>query len=187
MSGISFFKPIITPIKSMYNRLPSMEVKKDKIIDSVAYIGRKWSSPQQRVVMGATAIFMQPFIDYHNKAVDEKTRKVSVARTIAKIVAGTLTGYAVRYACIKGIVATSKTLAEIPKNASPMQKKLRQLFTPKNLDPANKDAFAQYRNAMGTIVSLVVMLFTNFAIDAPLTKFLTNKLIKYQQEKGEIK
>ena len=43
----------------------------------------------------------QPFIDASNKNVDEKTRKVSVARTIAKIIAGTLTGYFVRKGCIK--------------------------------------------------------------------------------------
>ena len=187
MAGLNFLNPIRNSVKSIYNRLPSMELKKDKVIDSVAYIGRKWTSPQQRVVMGVTAIAMQPVIDAHNKSVDEKTRKVSVAKKKKKIVAGTATGYAIRYACIKGIAATSKTLADIPKNASPMKKKFMQLFTPKNLDPANKDAFAQYRNAMGTIVSLFVMMFTNFAIDAPLTKFLTNKIIKYQQEKGEIK
>ena len=31
---------------------------------------------------------------------------------------------------------------------------------------------------MGTTLSLAVMLFTNFLIDAPLTKYLTNKFIK---------
>lgn len=37
-----------------------------------------------------------------------------------------------------------------------------------------------------SILSLVAMVFTNFLIDAPLTKFLTNKFIG-MQEKGENK
>jgi len=109
------------------------------------------------LILGATAIFMQPAIDAHNKNVDEKTRKVSVARTIAKIVAGTLTGFAIRKACIKAMDL--------------------KMFKPSNAVKVTKDAFEQYKNAMGTIVALVVMLFTNFLIDAPLTKWLTNVLI----------
>lgn len=103
-----------------------------------------------------------------------------------KIIAGTLTGVALRAAFIKGIAAMSKTAAEIPANAGNFSKKFKQCLTPKNLDPDNKDALAQYRNAMGTILSLVAMVFTNFLIDAPLTKFLTNKFIG-MQEKGENK
>ncbi len=172
--------------KTMYNKLPSMQVSKDKVIDKVAYIGKKWSSPHQRAILGVTAIAIQPYIDWKNKNVDEKTRKVAVARTCAKIIAGTLTGVALRAAFIKGIAAMSKTAAEIPANAGNFSKKFKQCLTPKNIDPANKDALAQYRNAMGTILSLVAMIFTNFLIDAPLTKFLTNKFIGIQ-EKGENK
>lgn len=70
--------------KTMYNNLPSMQVSKDKVIDKVAYIGKKWSSPHQRAILGITAIAIQPYIDWKNKNVDEKTRKVAVARTCAK-------------------------------------------------------------------------------------------------------
>ena len=173
-------------VKNMYNHLPSMQVSKEKVIDRVAYIGKKWSSPHQRAILGVTALVMQPYIDWKNKSVDEKTRKVAVARTVAKIIAGTLTGVALRAGFIKGIAAMSTTAAEIPANAKPFTKKLKQCLTPKNLDPSNKDALAQYRNAMGTILSLGAMIFTNFLIDAPLTKFLTNRFIKIQ-EKGENK
>ena len=173
-------------VKNVYNRLPSIQVSKDKVIDNVAYIGKKWSSPHQRAILGLTAIVMQPYIDWKNKNVDEKTRKVSVARTCAKIIAGTLTGVALRAGFIKGIAAMSKTAAEIPANAKPFTKKIKQCLTPKNLDPANKDALEQYRNSMGTILSLAAMVFTNFLIDAPLTKFLTNKFIGLQK-KGEDK
>ena len=101
---------------------------------------------------------------------------MSVARTIAKIVAGTFTGYFIRKGCIKGIKALSQ--AEGP-NVS----KIKTLFTPKGVKDNKTDAFLQYRNAMGTVVALVVMVFTNFLIDAPLTKFLTNALIKKGEDK----
>ena len=58
------------------------------------------------------------------------------------------------------------------------------MFTPKNVKDNTTDAFLQYRNAMGTVVALVVMMFTNFIIDAPLTKFLTNAHVKKGEEKN---
>ncbi len=190
MVSVNFISSIGKSVKSAYNRMPSVVVKKDNIINGVAYIGRKWTSPQQRLILGATAIVMQPYIDWKNKHVDDKTRKVSVARTCAKIIAGTATGFALRYGFIKGIKAFSKPLSEVPKDAKPFAKKMMTWLTPKNMDPNDMDALDQYRNAMGTIWSLVAMVFTNFLIDAPLTKFLTNKFIAHQQkteQKGEIK
>ena len=44
-----------------------------------------------------------------------------------------------------------------------------------------------HKNALGTIISLFVMTITNFAIDAPLTKFLTNKFVDKIKEKDAIK
>ena len=58
------------------------------------------------------------------------------------------------------------------------------MFTPKDVKDNTTDAFLQYRNAVGTVVALVVMMFTNFIIDAPLTKFLTNALVKKGEEKN---
>lgn len=178
--------PIRNTCKNYYNKIPSFSVAKDKTINSVAYIGRKWTSPQQRVIMGATAIVTQPFIDAHNHKVDDETRRASVARTIAKIIVGTTTGFIVRALCIKGIKYSSKTLNEIPKNTKPYLKKLQTIFTPKEINPNNKDAMEQYRNAMGTFLSLGIMLFTNFMVDAPWTKKLTNVLIAAdKKQRGE--
>mgnify|MGYP004670555353 FL=1 len=142
-----------------------------KVINGIKNTGEKISSAEQRLILGASALMSQPFIDAHNRSVDEKTRKVSVARTIAKIVAGTFTGYFIRKGCIKGI----KALSEVEGKNVP---KWKTFFTPKNIKNNKTDAFLQYRNAMGTVVALVVMMFTNFLIDAPLTKFLTNALVK---------
>ena len=156
--------------------LPNAEYANEKVIRGIEYIGKNFSSDKQRLALGATAIITQPIIDAHNKDVDEKTRKVSVARTIAKIIAGTTTGFLIRYGCIKGI----KAFSQIP---NPKLSEYKSFFTPKGIKDNTTDAFEQYRNAMGTVLALVIMTFTNFLIDAPLTKFLTNHLIKKQEDK----
>lgn len=154
--------------------LPNVTCKEGKLTNGIKKAGEKISSAEQRLILGASALMSQPFIDAKNKNVDEKTRKVSVARTIAKIVAGTFTGFIIRKGCIKGIEA----LSQIPKKGA---SKWKSVLTPDGILNNLTEAFSQYRNAMGTIVALVVMLFTNFLIDAPLTKFLTNTFVK----KGE--
>ena len=155
------------------NAVPDMELSGNT--NWINKAGEKISSADQRLILGASALMSQPFIDAHNRNVDEKTRKVSVARTIAKIIAGTATGFAIRKGCIKAIKAMSQPRgANVPK--------WKSFFTPKDITKTNTDAFMQYRNAMGTVVALLVMMFTNFLIDAPLTKFLTNALIKKQED-----
>jgi len=170
--------------------LPSACIAKESVVNKVAHIGQKWTSPHQRAILGATAIVMQPLLDWNNKRVDEETRKVSVARTCAKIIAGTATGVALRYASIKGIQAMSTPLSKIPQNASKFKKKMMTCLLPSKWDGKDQKALEQYQFAMGTMWSLDAMMFTNFLIDAPLTKFLTNKFIaleKKYDEKGGIK
>jgi hypothetical protein len=122
----------------------------------------------------------------NNKKVDKETRKVSVARTVAKILAGTLTGVLIRRGCIKWVDAMSKVAKEGEKLP-----KYKQFFTPTRLINEIKDAdkFEQYKNVLGTVVALGVMLFTNFLIDAPLTKYLTNLFVdkanQHQKEGGK--
>lgn len=156
--------------------LPDSTYSNPKVINDIKKIGEEISSAEQRLILGASALISQPFIDARNKKVDEKTRKVSVARTIAKILVGTFTGYFVRKGCIKAI----KTLSQIPGPGVP---KYKSLFTPKDVLDNTTEKFKQYRNTIGTVTALVVMMFTNFLIDAPLTKLLTNAIVKRQEEK----
>ena len=72
--------------------IPEAVYSDKKMVNGIKKTGEKISSAEQRLILGASALMSQPFIDANNKRVDEKTRKVSVARTIAKIVAGTFTG-----------------------------------------------------------------------------------------------
>jgi len=153
------------------NAIPSMTISGEKTIKAIKWVGEKVSAPQNRFILGVTALMTQPFIDLSNKKVDEDTRKVSAARTVAKIIAGTTTGVIIRSACIHAISAFTKQASEITPDMK--FKRLRSLFLP---EVVLKD-LTQYKKSIGTILSLVVMVFTNFLIDAPLTKFLTNKFI----------
>jgi len=164
--------------QKLFNVLPEKCFINKKFNDSFERIGKEISSAENRLILGITALMSQPFIDGHNKDVDEKTRKVSVARTVAKIIAGTATGYLIRKGCIKAV----KNWSEIPK---PGIKKIKTLFTPKGAKSVSTDAYEQYHNAMGTITALIAMMITNFAIDAPLTKFLTNRFIGAQGGENE--
>ena len=89
---------------------------------------------------------------------------------------GFLIGYIIRKGCIKGIEA----LSQIPKKGA---SKWKSVLTPDGILNNLTEAFSQYRNAIGTIVALFVMLFTNFLIDAPLTKFLTNTFVKLGEDR----
>lgn len=175
ISGVNSYRARVQ--QSMLDILPNSEYSNPYTINFIKKVGEKVSSAEQRLILGATALITQPIIDANNKRVDEKTRKVSVARTIAKIIAGTLTGFAIRKGCIKGIDALSK----IP---APNVPKWRTIFTPEHINDNTTEKFTQYKNAMGTIVALVTMTFTNFAIDAPLTRYLTNKIIQKQENKS---
>lgn len=168
-------------LKNVFNIFPkTMTVKGDRKIASLKWLGEKISSPENRLIMGATAIFSQPFIDIHNKDVDKDTRKASFARTAAKIVAGTITGVSIRYATI----AIIKRLSRLP-DTSKKIKAIEKLFVPKSADaskilnnPIAKSMYKDYQNTLGTILGLVVMIYTNFAWDVPLTRYFTKVFLK---------
>ena len=180
MSNLSV-KPFTTygkrAAKWVFDKLPSMEIKSEKILNGIKWVGENITSPQNRVILGATALMSQPFIDLHNRNVDEETRKVSAARTVAKIIAGTTTGFLVRYYSIKAVDAFTKT-----KNIKKAIDTL--LIPPKFKNPLAKAiaGIKHYRYTLGAFISIGVMTFTNFAIDAPLTKFLTNIFVKKVKE-----
>ncbi|MBO6181578.1 hypothetical protein J6O86_07835 [bacterium] len=177
MSNLSV-KPFTTygkrVAKWVFNTLPSMELKNGRVLNAVKWAGQHISSPQNRVILGATALMSQPFIDLHNRNVDDETRKVSAARTVAKILAGTTTGFFVRYYAIKAVdfftLKPDKTIRTV-----------KSLLFPRGVNTTIK-GMQQYKLALGTFISLGVMMFTNFAIDAPLTKVLTNMFVKKIKE-----
>ncbi len=148
----------------------SFTVTDDKAIKTFEWIGKNLSSAENRLILGASALMTQPFIDAANKDVDDETRRYSICRTVAKIIAGTFTGYTIRKLCIKSIDAFTKLPTEIKPEMR--FKNLRSCLLP--TIKATAEELAQYKNTLGTLMALGVMMFTNFLIDAPLTKWLTN-------------
>ena len=160
---------------------PTMTIKSQRATKFINWCDKNISSPENRLILGVTALMSQPFIDLGNKKVDEDTRKVSAARTVSKIVAGTLTGVLIRYGCIKMLNSFCKLPSEITPDMK--FKKWRTLFTPSAAMKGELKDLTHYKNSFGTYFALFVMVFTNFLIDAPLTKFLTNKFIDRIHEK----
>lgn len=137
--------------------MPEIKLKKDFLKKTVDFCDKHVSSPQQRLAIGVTALFTQPLIDYYNKNVDEKTRDLSVQKTLAKSIVGMTTGYFIRDWCIK--LANAK------------------IFKP-NIKDIPPDKYKNYKNAMGTLLATIIMTGTNFLVDAPLTSLLTNGISK---------
>ena len=141
-----------------------------KRVEKWKYFDEKMSKPaENRFIMGATAMVTQPVIDYNNHKVDQETRRVSRNRTIAKILAGTGVGMIVRGSCYSLV----KKMTDVNGKSKYSQALLPTEF----LKDLTKDAklLKNYRSALSTAVAILAMCFTNFAIDAPLTVYLTNK------------
>lgn len=137
------------------------------------WIAQNFSSPQQRAIMGITALCSQPFIDLHNKHIKKEDKSIVVSKTIAKIIVGTCIGVCLRHYAIKAVRNFTKTTN---------MGKYSQCLLPKNVlaqlrvDPKSvlSTHLENYRNGLGTFIGTMGGLFTNFLIDAPLTKMLTN-------------
>lgn len=173
--------------------------------ESSLFRNAKWmddgfSSAMQRAVSGVTALATQPWFDLNNKYVDEETQRVSCARTIGKILAGMLTGVTIRWVCVELTKRFTKNqntenhLAEVAKEKGKIHNiktnfsKWDKLLLPKNHKSAEYKEIKKYRSALGTFAALGVMVFTNFFVDAPVTTYLTNKIVKkFKTKKTEEK
>lgn len=153
--------------KAIWNSIPNKTASifdkqsSQKIIDT-------FSNPTtNKIIIGSTALVTQPLFDYYNKDVDKETRKISTYRTIAKILAGTAVGIAVRGTCFK--LVTKFT------NPEAVQRKFRKLIPTKYLLELHHSSskLSNYQNALSTLIAIGVMCFTNFLLDAPLTMYLT--------------
>jgi|GEM_PF-1593181 hypothetical protein len=169
--------------EKLYDTLPDATLKEsDKGLEKKKSIESLIAHPAvNRVIMGATAIVTQPVIDAHNPRVDEKTRKTSKNRTMAKIIAGTGVGVIVRDLCYE-VVQRMTNLEGKGKYSNALVPKayLKDYISGvKNIK--------SYRNALSTIIAIFVMLFTNFLLDAPLTRLLTNKFNAKTAEKEKLK
>ena len=165
-----------------------MIVSNEYVKKGLTNAGKYLHAPEQRLLLGATALAIQPFIDLNNKEVDKETRWMSVARTTAKIIAGTAVGVAVRYAGIAVVKALSKYKPVMDdlgqeviglKDCGPLIPLFKGKDKFKPISPELLDAnMNRYIKAMGTFFATIAMIYTNFSLDAPITKWLTSAFSK---------
>ena len=159
-----------------------VEFSSSTVSNVLQKINKNVSSPEQRLILGVTALFTQPFIDLSNKRVNEETRLMSFARTLSKIVVGTTVGVLVRKECIR-LAHNYSTIDAIPKlNAIEYfgtKANKHSFLSPQYVRTYNKDFHNNYANALGSYLGIGVSLITNFLIDAPLTQLLTNHTYKF--------
>lgn len=149
---------------------------KSNLITTTIERAARLHSPDQRLIMGVTALATQPFIDLNNKKADEDTRILSTCRTIAKIIAGTISGVVVRSGCIRAIDKLSKEEKVGGKVISQGILCPKRLFRDAVHESGNvyDKKLDSYNKTLGTAAAVGVMIFTNFLWDAPVTKKLTN-------------
>ena len=166
--------------QNLFDILPNGTFKDANKITKWENVNKTISKPaENRLIMGATAIVTQPLIDYHNHKVDEETREISRNRTIAKILVGTLVGVIIRGSCYKLVKAMT--------NISGTGKYSKALIPPKYLEKFKKyiSLLDTHCNTLSTLTAIGAMCITNFAIDAPATVWLTNKLNARTKAKRE--
>lgn len=177
--------------RKIANKIPNKTFEEgQKSLNRIKWIGEKISTPENRLILGLTALMTQPFIDLRNKDVDKETRLVSFARTMAKILIGTATGVSIRRGWIEIVKATSHVGTKGQKIKYKYKrfgkekikeiviKPWRKIFTPdkEEVKAENTHAYKQYQNSIGSLLAIFTMMCTNFLIDAPLTKALTNAI-----------
>lgn len=169
-------------IDRIVNICPKHEFNGGRGEKVINFFDKRISVTENRLIIGASALVSQPFIDLYNKDVDEKTRIVSCARTIAKIGVGTVTGVAIRAGFIK---LAQKYSVVGDKSTS----KIKKIFTPSIAKSDKTHVYRQYQSTMGTLLAVAALVFTNFLLDAPLTTICTNLLLKKMgmNEKAEKK
>ena len=149
---------------------------KKPVQKGLKWIANNFSSPHQRAVLGVTALCTQPFIDLHNKHIKKEDKPITVAKTISKIVVGTIAGITLRYYAIKA----ANKFTQTAKTGKYSQCFLHNDIIGELKKTGNKtneyllDSIRTYKEGLGTFLGVAAGAFTNFLIDAPLTKYLTN-------------
>ena len=122
------------------------------------------TSAEQRLLVGITGVVMQPWIDLHNTKVDKDTRLYSACKNCAKAFVGSTTGFFIRKGCIKFVNSLIEKGKLLPKDKTGIRHYAQKV---KN-----------YGSALGTGLAIIVMIGTNFLLDAPLTQLLSSAMYK---------
>ena len=149
----------------------------------------------QKIVMSSSEAVVGPVMDVGigkviTKAAKEKdgrtnkSAKVQAVRTFSQAVGGTVVGIFVRGACIAAATAACMKLGEKAgqlvgnKFKDRAAKVVNESVDSKNLYKLTENASAWGKN-IGGAVALLVMLVTNFIVDAPVINWLNKKSAEY--------
>lgn len=147
-----------------------MIISSEKFQRFINSAGANINSPEQRLILGVTALGTQPVIDLYNKNVDEDTRTLAACKSVAKIIAGTTSGYFVRALCTSCFTKLTQE---------------GKLLDPeKFIKGTTKELSNAFGKNLGTMAAIFVMLGTNFLWDAPVTKKLTNFFYSKVKKEG---
>ncbi len=119
---------------------------------------------QQRAIIGLIELGTQPFVDWwSNRKESKDTRKCSLAKTLAKILAGALVGIGTRWGtCIVWDLLV-KHHEKLPK----VLKLPNELIKNKKLADGVKQ-----------VASIAMTVITMFTVDLPLTNFIINSFLR---------
>lgn len=165
----------------------------------INWSGQKLNAPQQSIIMGASAVIFQPYINRKNKKLDEDTRDMAVARSIGKNITGNTFDFLTRVGAIFTVAKLSNykindvkcdedLVTEIlPKNPRKdiFTPNLKEKFVPRAKSEFLKD-YKSYRMAMGALLATSVAIFVKTTVELPMTKKLTDFFYKREKSKGEI-
>ena len=159
--------------RKLFDLIPNISIKNKNRLKILNKAGDIMGRPMpNRLIMGATAIVSQPYIDEHNRRVDKDTARTARNRTIGKIVAGTAVGCVVRELIFKLINSCTNEDISVDR--------WNNVLTPRNTTTVRPsmlpNRLRNYRTALSTIVAMVVMVGTNIAFDLPLTNKISNAL-----------
>ena len=160
----------------------------------------------QKLVMSAGEVSVAPFIDIGvGKAITKITgekdgrtnqsSKVQATRTVAQTVGGTITGIIIRVACIAAATAICAKLGQ--KVGDSLGGKIGRILADSDKGRIKPEDLYNYQEKMsawgkniGGAAATLIMMVTNFLIDAPLINWINKKIspwfgIKTENQKNE--
>lgn len=150
----------------------------------------------QKIVMSGSEAIIGPVMDIGiGKAITKVTKekdgrtnqssKVQAIRTFSQSVGGTIVGVAVRAICITGAVAACMKIG------SKAGSELAGVLNPDKLSNETKkyqysEKMSAWGKAIGGALATVVMMGTNFLIDAPLINYINKGVTKKFCKKPQV-
>lgn len=134
------------------------------------FVGEHVSVAEKKLIQNTAAAYIQPKIDMKYGDEDEKT-DIAI-KSVSKAIAGGMTGFTIRAACInlfKRKLTFDDTSTSIVRKYF-MPNRAREIYQSGNLNEATR-RMKTYNETIGTIFAILIMsTITNKNVDVPLTR-----------------